>query len=272
LRKLKVWASRLLVAVVAISIGAVAQAPAAHAGLACDLGISCGQVYTDGTVGLKIGGWCRGDNLPVYGETPWIGSCQPALYSLVSGADSPAYVEDTDGFQSIDGCVTKYVVTTGGISSALPYHAGVTRVDDRRGKVTSKWIKLDDANHVTITSKTCGSPMTKHYVNTWADARGYQDQWCANDGPVNLDQRCAQDGWLWKANNYFFCKILGTRVSGANNTYNDYWLLTDLDSWGAGRDGRSFVSAYYLSGGYNDTQNNRAVYWDGSHWVDFPNC
>ena len=46
-----------------------------------------------------------------------------------------------------------------------------------------------------------------------------------------------------------------------------------MDSYN-GRDGRSFVSAYYLTGGPNDWQNNSAYYYDSyaGQWRWIPDC
>jgi len=50
-----------------------------------------------------------------------------------------------------------------------------------------------------------------------------------------------QNGILNAGRNYVYCKSLGTRTSDNAGNYNDYWLLTDMDTGGT-----DFVSAYYL--------------------------
>jgi len=270
----KTWATRLLAVAVAVGVGVVVQAPPANAGNCTDFAwiTACGSVYNSTSYAVAISdNWC-GDNTPRYGGS--IPGCTHGTYLVSQYHWSDELVRDTDGFRSPSGCVTKFNVETAGADGSA-WQIGGTYVEDRRGKSTSKWLKISDDTDIYVTSRTCGSPMAKHYVSTWADARGYQDQWCGTLGTNSTTgggPRCAPDGWLWTASNYFFCKVSGATVTGSNNTWNSWWLLTDLDSVNSGRDGRAFVSAYYLSGGYNDTQNNRAVYWNGSTWVDFPNC
>jgi hypothetical protein len=48
-------------------------------------------------------------------------------------------------------------------------------------------------------------------------------------------------------------------------------LLTDLDAIYSGRDGRSFISAYDLTGAGNQ-DNDTAKYWNGQYRADIPSC
>jgi len=83
--------------------------------------------------------------------------------------------------------------------------------------------------------------------------------------------RSQTDGVLYGARNYVICKAWGDRYPSSGSSYNHYWLLTDLDSVNSGRDGRSFVSAYFLDGAGNQA-NDTANYYDGSRWREIPNC
>jgi hypothetical protein len=281
------WTGRLLVLVLVAISGVAVNATAAHANTCSPGGVYCGDVVNNSSLYITVtggtyanpGGWCWGsptdpDNLPRYGYDPF--SCAHYNVNVYPGQHGNQFLDDTDAFDSDAGCVIKYLVTG---SAGLPYTAFATllttRVDDRRGKTQDKWVKLSDDETVKITYQYCGSAMTAHYVNTRAPASGFQDQWCAQDGTDKTwggGNRCAADGTLFRGNNYFYCKILGGQVSDSNGAYSYYWLLTDLDAMNDGHDGRSFVSAYYLSGGTNDTSNNHADYWNGSAWVSFPNC
>ena len=287
MRNLKTWMGRVFVVLLVAIGGVVAWSPAANAST-CSPGAGCGVVYNASSIWTLIaggtyatpGGWCWSDNLPRYGSDPL--TCAHTQVVLLpgefQGGTGATQLDDVDTFRSDAGCVIKYSIngpTSLPYSAFAPAHVGYQRVDDRRGKASHKWIKISDGEGVTINYQACGSPLAKHYVTTWAAANGFQDQWCATDGTGTFSgggARCGADGTLYKASNYFFCKINGGRVSGSNGTYNDWWLLTDLDAVNSGHDGRSFVSAYYLSGGPNDTQNNVADYWNGSAWVSFPNC
>ena len=271
MRKFKLWVGRLLAVAVAAFASAVALPVAAHAGTCTDFWWieACGELYNGASTGVAVSDtWC-GDNTPRYGDS--IPGCTNTY--IVSQYDwSSEQIQDADAFRSTAGCVTKFNVETLGADGSA-WQISDSYVDDRRGKSTSKWMKFSDDTKIYVTSKTCGSMMASHYVQTWADAQGFQDQWCGYLGTnptTGGGPRCAPNGWLWAANNYFYCKVSGGTVSGSGGTWNSWWLLTDLDSWTG--DGRAFVSAYYLSGGPNDTQNNRAAYWNGSAWVDFPNC
>jgi hypothetical protein len=279
--KFRAWTGRFVVLALAVTIGVVAGAPAAQADT-CSYG-QCGflsnesplwTMITGGTYAVP-GGWCWTTNLPEYGADPMSGVCPHTNIMMPAGDPSSFhYLDDTDGFRSDAGCVIRYNVYT----PPLPYGAFASsgdRVDDRRGRSTDKWIKISDGEAISIESQSCGAPMTKHYVSTWVDASGYEDQWCGQDGTDPTwggGARCSADGTLFKNRNYFFCKMSGGEVSGSNGTYNDWWLLTDLDTHNPGHENRSFVSAYYLTGGPNDTQNNVADYWNGSSWVPFPDC
>ena len=282
MRKLKTWMVRIAV-LSAVGIGSMVSTPSAAVAGECSLGI-CGKVYNNASSGSPsieiVGGadgWCWGDNKPRYAPDPF--TCTHSHYYVPVGGQSNSYTPDADAFRVPAGCMVKYDVLGGAGGSALisKIQNNWLRVEDRRGKSTSKWIKLSNDNWVSIVSYSCGSARTPLYQYTWADARGYQDQWCAQDGTSTTTgggERCAQDGWLWAARNYFFCKIRGAAVTGNGGATNYWWLLTDLDStMDSTRDGRAFVSAFYLSGGPNDTDNNIAKYQkaDGT-WEWFPDC
>jgi hypothetical protein len=217
-------------------------------------------------------GWCWNDNAPRYAVNfTCLNTAQlPANTDSNTGTYSNGgHFKDTDSFRVDAGCVIKYTDPALNPTWIYPYD---TRVEDRRGKANDKWIKLTDEDTINISYQSCTGTPAKYYVNTWGTATGYQDQHCYGDTKDSTDHaRCNADGVLYAANNYFFCKISGDRV-GTSTTYNHYWLLTDLDSVNSGRDGRSFVSAYYLTGGPNDTQNDSAYYYNGSSWQWIPNC
>lgn len=155
--------------------------------------------------------------------------CPHTNMPVQGGEDSTRYFKDADAFRADASCVTKYRVPRQGIESAFT-HPNAVRVEDRRGKASHKWIKLADTNGVTIDEQSCGGSLPKYFVNTFATAHGYQDQYCWNDGTGPGGSRCAPDGILFAANNYFICKISGDTVSDQNGAWNSWWLLTDLDS------------------------------------------
>ena len=269
----------ILIVVVAVTPGLGLVSPASAA--TCTFGVLCGKVvnHTTGWTMIAGGsvdvqrGWCWNDNAPRYVHGSF--GCQTArMLPAHTASDTGSYfngghMKDVDSFRVDAGCVVKY--TDPALNPALiyPYH---TRVEDRRGKVQDKWIKLGNSDTIDISYQSCGGRPAKYYVNTWATAHGYQDQHCLYDQKDSTDHaRCNSDGVLYSARNYFFCKIWGDRV-GSANAYNRYWLLTDLDVTRAGRDGRSFVSAYFLTGGPTDSQNDSAYYFNGSTWQWIPNC
>lgn len=127
-----------------------------------------------------------------------------------------------------------------------------------------KWTKVYNDDAINITYQSCGSTPTKYWVDTFATAYGYQDPHCLGDGGSGDSARCNRDGELWAGTNYVFCKKPGDRVTFGTQ-WNHWWLLTDLDDPYDGRDGRSFVSAYYLSRWGNDVaKDNRGR--------DIPDC
>lgn len=95
----------------------------------------------------------------------------------------------------------------------------------------------------------CGT--SKYWVDTFTNATGYAQ-------PNTNDAQ----GVLYAGTNYVYCKVWGQKISGANGTYNHWWLKTDLDTTYAGKNGRgAYVSAYYLSRWGNDEarDNNGTV-------------
>ncbi|MGX1268387.1 M23 family metallopeptidase [Streptomyces phaeoluteigriseus] len=101
---------------------------------------------------------------------------------------------------------------------------------------------------VTSTN-ACGGGTTPErvWVDTFADAPGYAAVDCVGD----TSPRCAVQGKLLKGTNYVLCKKLGDEVR-VGNSYNHWWLLTDLDEVSPGGSGRAYVSAYYLQRWGND--------------------
>ena len=243
----------------------------------------CGWVYNDSSIWVAIAGggspadanangWCWGDNAPRYGFNPF--NCTIDMETLQPGETSTKYHHDTDSFRADAGCITKFRDTA---ITAPSFDGSDVRVEDRRGKSQDKWIKLNDFDTIHITYQNCSSSSAKYYASSWAKGFGYQDQWCYQDStseyPWGYGARCKIDGELLVANNYYYCKAWGARVGGTL-TFNHYWLLTDLDTVYAGRDGRSFVSAYNLTGGPNSTDNDSAYYYDASSrtWKWIPDC
>ncbi|USQ86151.1 M23 family metallopeptidase [Streptomyces phaeoluteigriseus] len=102
--------------------------------------------------------------------------------------------------------------------------------------------------HVTSTN-ACGGGTTpeRFWVDTFADAPGYAAVDCVGDS----SPRCAVQGKLLKGTNYVLCKKLGDEVR-VGNSFNHWWLLTDLDEVAPGGSGRAYVSAYYLQRWGND--------------------
>jgi hypothetical protein len=95
-----------------------------------------------------------------------------------------------------------------------------------------------------VSTNTCGSSPTKFWVDTFADAPGY-------DTPGGN-----RTGTLYKGTNYVYCKKWGPEVR-VGDAYNHWWMRTDLDVGPANQ----WVSAYYLSRWGNDEakDNNGAV-------------
>ncbi|WP_206050982.1 M23 family metallopeptidase [Nocardioides speluncae] len=97
----------------------------------------------------------------------------------------------------------------------------------------------------------CAPPAaSKYWVDTYANAPVYASA-----------TSTSQTGTLYKGTNYVFCKVWGRNITGANNTYNHWWLKTDPDVGPANQ----WVSAYYLSRWGNDEAK------DNSGTV-IPNC
>lgn len=277
--------ARLLVVCLGMTTAFLVQGQPANAGTCSLDGLLCGEVINNSSAWVMIGGgsvdteygWCWEDNAPRYAAwPPCINTATlPAGSASSTGTyDDGGYFKDADSFRVDAGCVLKYTDVSAAPTWLDPYD---TRVEDRRGKASSKWIKLTDRDTILISYQSCAGTPTKYYVNTWDTATGYQDQHCYIDTKDSTDHaRCNADGVLYANNNYFFCKIEGERV-GTGTAYNHYWLLTDLDAVnknpdGSDRDGRSFVSAYYLTGGPNDTQNDSAYYYSGNSWQWIPDC
>ncbi|WP_037702716.1 M23 family metallopeptidase [Streptomyces scabiei] len=92
-----------------------------------------------------------------------------------------------------------------------------------------------------------GGEPTKYWVDTFADATGYAAVDCVGDSRP----QCAPQGKLYKGTNYVLCKKWGDKVE-VGNSFNHYWLLTDLDEVAPGGKSRAYVSAYYLQRWGND--------------------
>ncbi|WP_336323769.1 M23 family metallopeptidase [Streptomyces lavendofoliae] len=92
-----------------------------------------------------------------------------------------------------------------------------------------------------------GGDPARVWVDTFADATGYAAVDCVGDG----SPRCAPQGRLLKGTNYVLCKKWGDEVR-VGDSYNHWWLLTDLDEVAPGGTGRAYVSAYYLQRWGND--------------------
>ncbi|WP_405824690.1 M23 family metallopeptidase [Streptomyces sp. NBC_01390] len=107
---------------------------------------------------------------------------------------------------------------------------------------------------VTSTNACGGNPPTpnRFWVDTFADAPGYAAVDCVGD----TSPRCAVQGKLLNGTNYVLCKKKGAEVR-VGNSYNHWWLLTDLDEVAPGGSGRAYVSAYYLQRwGNNEAKDN----------------
>lgn len=101
---------------------------------------------------------------------------------------------------------------------------------------------------VTSTNACGGNPAPERFwVDTFADAPGYAAVDCVGD----TSPRCAVQGKLLKGTNYVLCKKAGDEVR-VGNSYNHWWLLTDLDQVVPGGSGRAYISAYYLQRWGND--------------------
>ncbi|WP_394834439.1 M23 family metallopeptidase [Pendulispora rubella] len=87
----------------------------------------------------------------------------------------------------------------------------------------------------------CGGTGGKSYVDTFDNATGYND--------ANMSDA---QGTLFKGTNYVYCKVYGAEVR-SGDSFNHWWLRTDLDETFPGKNGRNaYVSAYYLSRWGND--------------------
>ncbi len=86
------------------------------------------------------------------------------------------------------------------------------------------------------------NPPGKYWVDTFANATGYK--WPSTLTPV---------GTLYQGTHYVYCKAWGQEVR-VGDSYNHYWLKTDLDVGPAG----AWVSAYYLSRWGNDEARDNA--------------
>ncbi|MEU5764890.1 M23 family metallopeptidase [Streptomyces asoensis] len=100
---------------------------------------------------------------------------------------------------------------------------------------------------VTSTNACGGTSPDRYWVDTFADAPGYAAVDCVGE----TAPRCAVQGKLFKGTNYVLCKKAGDEVR-VGNSFNHWWLLTDLDEVVPGGSGRAYVSAYYLQRWGND--------------------
>jgi|GEM_PF-6470184 len=276
LRKDRSWLAMALILGSSFTLY-LASTTLVHAGT-CTPFIGCGVVANDSSWADQVAGgsqdsqrgwcWSSPDNKPRY-DAPWSTSgafsCTVNKVWVYSRQSSSAYIRDTDSFSVAYGCKIKWYGAWGVLSSNP-----VT--EDRRGLSRTKWIKLEDGNTVHITSQNCSGTPAKYYAKTWATAAGYQDQFCYGNGGWS-NPRCDSDGNLYAQTNYFYCRVWGYAYpSESAAAKNHWWLLTDLDSVNSGRDGRSFVSAYFL-GGAGNASNDTARYQDSSgSWHDIPDC
>ncbi|MEU8574445.1 M23 family metallopeptidase [Streptomyces asoensis] len=100
---------------------------------------------------------------------------------------------------------------------------------------------------VTSTNACGGTSPDRYWVDTFTDAPGYAAVDCVGE----TAPRCAVQGTLLKGTNYVLCKKAGDEVR-VGNSFNHWWLLTDLDEVVPGGSGRAYVSAYYLQRWGND--------------------
>lgn len=245
--------------------------------------IGCGEVFNNSKESIAAaggseddtGGWCWGDNAPRYatpGSSPF--TCKVDISYVQPGEDTQGdgHFTDADSFRVDAGCKVTFTRTSGSpiSDSSWPAPDGHVYVEDRRGKAKDKWIKVTDADTITIESQTCKGTPKKYYVDTWREGNGYQDPYCKGEG--DTWDRCKSDGNLHVARNYFFCKQKGLQV-GTTFDNNYWWLLTDLDTTHKGRDGRAWVPAYNLTGEGNSA-NHSANYYDkeSGEWKPIPDC
>jgi hypothetical protein len=97
-------------------------------------------------------------------------------------------------------------------------------------------------------------PPGKYWVNTFAPATGYS----------STSEHSVPQGILNAGHNYVLCRKWGDDKQ-VGNAYNHWWLLTDLDHVDPGKNGRAWVSAYYLSHQGNDQAKDTGG-------QDIPNC
>ncbi|GGQ99393.1 M23 family metallopeptidase [Streptomyces asoensis] len=100
---------------------------------------------------------------------------------------------------------------------------------------------------VTSTNACGGTSPDRYWVDTFDDAPGYAAVDCVGESAP----RCAVQGKLLKGTNYVLCKKAGDEVR-VGNSFNHWWLLTDLDEVVPGGSGRAYISAYYLQRWGND--------------------
>ncbi|MER5584472.1 M23 family metallopeptidase [Streptomyces asoensis] len=100
---------------------------------------------------------------------------------------------------------------------------------------------------VTSTNACGGTSPDRYWVDTFDDAPGYAAVDCVGESAP----RCAVQGKLLKGTNYVLCKKAGDEVR-VGNSFNHWWLLTDLDEMVPGGSGRAYISAYYLQRWGND--------------------
>ncbi len=243
----------------------------AHAGnCRVILGIEvCGDVANESPLWILIAGcWPDGSSNPRYVSS--MPGCEnkilPGDGARSDSVGASYYIKDTDTFRVDVGCVTKFIDEA---PASTLYQPGEEVTEDRRGMARNKWLKLGDPDAIHVTSQWCPGGSPPHYfAQTWAVADGYQDQFCYGRGGSGDADRCNSDGHVLVGRNYFICRVWGARV-GTTFSYNHWWLLTDLDPpTNSGRDGRSYVSAYYLTGGKNS--QNDSAYDENGNWI--PEC
>ncbi|MFI5965600.1 M23 family metallopeptidase [Streptomyces asoensis] len=100
---------------------------------------------------------------------------------------------------------------------------------------------------VTSTNACGGTSPDRYWVDTFDDAPGYAAVDCVGESAP----RCAVQGKLLKGTNYVLCKKAGDEVR-VGNSFNHWWLLTDLDEVVPGGSGRAYISAYHLQRWGND--------------------
>jgi hypothetical protein len=93
---------------------------------------------------------------------------------------------------------------------------------------------------------------------------------CASTDPYLPYSNCDWGGSLYAGRNYVYCKVLGApdKFFGTAYIYNHWFLKTDVDMVRPGYSNPMWVSAYYLTGPKNSS-NDTAFDENGN---EIPNC